>query len=126
MNPLLAPIPGADHHDVGGLAVDIAKVGNGRLKRVVYPPGWRWSTHMKPVVGSDHCQHTHVGFLASGALHGVYADGCEYDVVAPAFAVVEAGHDGWVVGNEPAVWIQWDCEEGTARRFGLPERHEHG
>ena len=30
-----------------------------------------------------------------------------------------------IVGDEPAVWIQWDSEEGTARRFGLPEKHEH-
>jgi hypothetical protein len=126
VNPLLAPIDGADHHEVGGLSIDVVRVGSGRLKRVVYPPGWRWSTHMKPVSRTAACMHTHVGFLASGCLHGVYVDGCEYEVRAPAFAVVEAGHDGWVVGDEPAVWIQWDSEEGTARRFGLPERHAHG
>jgi len=125
MNPLLAAIEAADHHDVGGLSVDTVRAGNGRMKRVVYPPGWRWSTHMKSIVKTDSCQHTHVGFLAQGRLHGVYDDGCEYEVQAPAFAVVEAGHDGWVVGDEPAVWIQWDCEEGTARRFGVTERHSH-
>ena len=119
------PIEGADHHEVAGLAVNVVKVGNGRLKRVVYPPGWRWSTHMKPVVKTDSCMHTHVGFLARGHLQGIYDDGCEYEVKAPQFAVVEAGHDGWVVGDEPAVWIQWDSEEGTARRFGLRERHGH-
>jgi hypothetical protein len=122
---LLAPIPGADHHEVGGLSVDVVRVGNGRLKRVVYPPGWRWSTHMRPVTKTDSCRHTHIGFLARGALHGVYEDGCEYEVTAPAFAVVHAGHDGWVVGDEPAVWIQWDSEEGTARRFGVPDEHVH-
>ena len=126
MDPLLAPIEGAVHHEVGGLSVDVVKVGDGRMKRVVYPPGWRWSTHMKPVVKTESCLHTHVGFLARGVLQGVYEDGCEYEVRAPAFAVVEAGHDGWVVGDEAAVWIQWDSEEGTARRFGLPERHRHG
>jgi hypothetical protein len=125
VSSLLEPIEGAVHHDVGGLSVDVVRVGNGRMKRVVYPPGWRWSTHMRPVSGTDYCMHTHVGFLASGQLHGVYDDGCEYDVTAPSFAVVEAGHDGWVVGGEPAVWIQWDSEEGTARRFGLPDRHAH-
>jgi hypothetical protein len=126
MDDLFAPIEAAEHHEVGGLSVDVVRVGNGRLKRVVYPPGWRWATHMQPVTGTERCMHTHVGFLASGRLAGVYEDGCEYEVIAPAFAVVEAGHDGWVVGDEPAVWIQWDSEEGTARRFGLPERHGHG
>jgi hypothetical protein len=121
----LAPIEGADHHSVGGLEVDVARIGNGRMKRIVYPAGFRWSTHMKPVVKTDLCMHTHVGYLVQGHLQGVYADGCTYDVKAPAFAIVEAGHDGWVVGDEPAVWIQFDFEEGTARRFGVPERHGH-
>jgi hypothetical protein len=122
---LLAPMEGADHHEVGGLIIDIAKAGNCRIKRTVYPPGWRWSTHMRPVSGTEYCMHTHVGFLARGHIAGVYDDGCEYEEKAPTFAVVAAGHDAWVVGDEPAVFIQFDSEEGTARRFGLPERHVH-
>jgi hypothetical protein len=124
-DPLLAPIEGADHQVVGGLEVDMVRAGNGRMKRIVYPVGFRWSTHIKPVVGTEYCMHTHVGFLARGHIQGVYADGCEYDLVAPSFAVVEAGHDAWVVGDEPAVFVQWDSEEGTARRFGLPAQHGH-
>ena len=123
MDPLLAPIAGADHHEVGGLQIDMVRAGNGRMKRIVYPPGWRWATHMQPVAGTTYCMHTHLGFLARGRLEGVYEDGSSYEVVAPQFAVVEAGHDTWVVGDEPAVFIQWDSEEGTARRFGIPERH---
>lgn len=121
----LDPIPGCDHHSVGGLEVDVARVGAGRMKRIVYPPGFRWSTHMKPVVKTDYCMHTHVGFLVQGHMQGVYEDGCTYEVKAPQFAVIEAGHDGWVVGDEPAVFVQYDFEEGTARRFGVPERHGH-
>jgi hypothetical protein len=124
-DPLLAPIEGAHRHEVGGLVIDMLKVGNSRIKRTVYPPGWRWSTHMRPVSGTDHCMHTHVGFLARGHITGVYDDGCTYEYKAPAFAVVAAGHDAWVIGEEPAVFIQVDSEEGTARRFGLPERHAH-
>jgi hypothetical protein len=124
MDPL-APMPGCEHHQVGGLEVDISRVGNGRMKRLVYPPGYRWSTHMKPVVKTDYCMHTHVGFLAHGRLHGVYADGCEFTLEAPTFTAIEAGHDAWVEGDEPAVFIQFDFEEGTARRFGLPEQHVH-
>jgi hypothetical protein len=30
-----------------------------------------------------------------------------------------------VVGDEEAVLIQFDSEEGTARRFGLPAEHAH-
>jgi hypothetical protein len=121
----LGPIAGADHHSVGGLEVDVSRIANGRMKRLVYPPGYRWSTHMKPVVKTELCMHTHVGYLAAGHLQGSYADGCTFELKAPAFAAIEAGHDAWVVGDDPAVFIQFDFEEGTARRFGLPLQHEH-
>ena len=49
-------------------ARDQARAGAARVKRVVYPPGFRWSVDMKPEVGTDLCMHGHVGFLASGAI----------------------------------------------------------
>ena len=125
MDPLLAPIEAADHRDVGGAQVDVVKAGNGRIKRAIYPPGFRWSTHMKPVSGTEHCMHAHVGFLARGHIQGEYADGCQFEFVAPEVVVLEPGHDAWVVGDEEAVLIQFDSEEGTARRFGLPSEHTH-
>jgi hypothetical protein len=125
MDPLTAPIEGADHREVGGAEIDIARVGNGRVKRVVYPPGFRWSTHMRPNVETELCMHAHVGFLARGHIAGEYADGCMFDYVAPQVVTIVPGHDAWVVGDEAAVLIQFDSEEGTARRFGLPEEHAH-
>jgi hypothetical protein len=125
VDPLLAPIEAADHRDVGGAQVDVVKAGNGRIKRAIYPPGFRWSTHMKPVSGTEHCMHAHVGFLARGHIQGEYADGCQFEFVAPEVVVLEPGHDAWVVGDEEAVLIQFDSEEGTARRFGLPSEHTH-
>jgi streptogramin lyase len=122
---LLTPIAGADRREVGGVAIDIVRAGNGRIKRVVYPRGFRWSTHMKPTVGTDLCMHAHVGFLARGRVHGEYADGCGFEYAAPRVVVLEPGHDAWVVGDEPAVLIQFDAEEETASRFGLPEEHRH-
>jgi len=126
MDPLLAPIPGASRRDVGGVEVDVVKAANGRLKRVVYPAGFRWSTALKPAVGTDHCMHAHVGFLARGRVGGQYADGCTFEFTAPQAVVIEPGHDGWVVGDEPAVLIEFDYENDTARRFELPEVHRHG
>jgi hypothetical protein len=125
MDPLLAPIPGASRRDVGGVEVDVVKAANGRLKRVVYPAGFRWSTSLKPAVGTDHCMHAHVGFLARGRVGGQYADGCTFEFTAPQAVVIEPGHDGWVVGDEPAVLIEFDYENDTARRFDLPETHRH-
>jgi hypothetical protein len=125
VDPLVAPMEAADHRDIGGAQVDVVKAGNGRIKRAIYPPGFRWSTHMKPVSRTEHCMHAHVGFLARGHIQGEYADGCTFEFVAPEVVVLEPGHDAWVVGDEDAVLIQFDSEEGTARRFGLPSEHSH-
>ena len=125
MDALTEPIQGADRREVGGAIVEIVKAGNGRVKRAVYPPGFRWSTHMRPNVRTEVCMHAHVGFLARGHIKGAYRDGCSFEFVAPQVVTIEPGHDAWVVGDEAAVLIQFDAEEGTARRFGLPPEHEH-
>ncbi len=124
-DPLLAPIPGADHREIGGVQLDIARAGNARVKRVVYQPGFRWSRQMKPLVGTDLCQHAHVGFLARGQVHIEYADGCKLEFKAPQAVAIEPGHDGWVVGNEPAVLIEFDFEGDTVSRLGMPAAHRH-
>ena len=125
MDTLLSPIAGADHREVAGVQVDAVRAGDGRVKRVIYPPGFRWSTHMQPLVGTDVCQHAHVGFLARGHIGGKYADGCTFEFVAPQIVVIEPGHEGWVVGTEAAVLIEFDFEGDTIRRFGFPESHRH-
>ena len=122
---LLSPMAGATRRHVGGVTIDIVRAGNGRIKRVVYPPGFRWSTHMKREVGTELCMHAHVGLLARGRVRGEYADGCTFEFVAPRVVVLEPGHDAWVVGGEPAVLIQFDAEEETAERFGLAAEHRH-
>jgi hypothetical protein len=124
-DPLTAPMTGAEHREVAGVQLDVTRAGNGRVKRVIYPPGFRWSTAMKPVVGTELCQHAHVGFLARGQVHIQYADGCTLEFNAPHAVVIEPGHDGWVGGDEPAVLIEFDFEGDTVRRFGLPEAHTH-
>jgi hypothetical protein len=125
VDPLLEPIEGADRREMGGATVDIVKAGNGRVKRAVYPPGFRWSTHMRPNVDSELCMHAHVGLLARGHIEGEYEDGCRFEYTAPQVVTIEPGHDAWVVGDEPAILIQFDWEEGTTRRLGLPAEHAH-
>ena len=125
-DPILAPVKGADHRELpGGVTLDIVNVGDGRVKRAVYPAGFRWSKDMKAIVGTDHCMHAHVGFLVRGQIHMQYADGCVVEFQAPQAVVIDPGHDGWVVGHEPAVLIEFDFLGDTAKKFGLPESHRH-
>lgn len=124
-DPLIAPIAGATHSEVGGVTLDIVRTGAARVKRVIYPPGFRWSTHIRPLVGTSLCMHAHAGFLARGRIHIEYGDGCKLDLTAPQVIRIEPGHDGWVIGDEAAVVIEFDFEGETARRLGMPEMHSH-
>ncbi len=125
LDPLVAAVKGAERREIGGVRLEVGRAGAARVKRMVYPAGFRWSVHMKPIVGTDLCMHAHVGFLARGEIHVEYADGCVVEHKAPQIVAIEPGHDGWVVGREPVVLIEFDFEGDTVRRLGMPEVHRH-
>ena len=125
VDALLAPIPGATMREIGGVLLEVVPAGAARVKRMIYPPGFKWSTTMKPIVGTDLCMHAHVGFLARGEIHIEYPDGCVVEYKAPQVVAIDPGHDGWVVGREPVVLIEFDFEGDTVSRLGMPEAHRH-
>ena len=125
VDPLMAPVKGAERRDIGHVRLEVGRAGEARVKRMIYPPGFRWSKDMKPAVGTDLCMHAHVGFLAHGEIHIEYADGCVVEHKAPQIVAIEPGHDGWVVGKEPVVIIEFDFEGDTVRRTGMPDAHRH-
>jgi len=122
---LFAPVSGADRREIGHVLLEVGKAGAARVKRMVYPPGFRWSVDMKPVVGTDLCMHAHVGFLVHGEIHIEYPDGCIIEHRAPQIVAIDPGHDGWVVGQEPVVMIEFDFERDTVSRLGMPASHTH-
>jgi len=122
---LFAPVKGAELREIGTVRLEVGRAGAARVKRMVYPPGFRWSVDMKPIVGTDLCMHAHVGFLVSGEIHIEYADGCVVEHRAPQIVAIDPGHDGWVVGRQPVVLIEFDFEGDTVRRLGMPETHRH-
>lgn len=87
--------------------------------KVVFQPGWKWSEHIKPLAGTETCQAAHLGVQLSGTMHIVMDDGTEMDL-GPGVQVVNIppGHDGWVVGNEPCVFIDITGMENYAKRGG--------
>jgi hypothetical protein len=122
---LLAAVKGAERRNIGHVRLEVGRAGAARVKRMVYPPGFRWSVDMKPVVGTDLCMHAHAGFLAWGEIHIEYADGCVVKYKAPQVVAIEPGHDGWVGGDQPVVLIEIDFEGDTIRRLGMPDAHRH-
>src|SRR4051794_3118774 len=125
IDPLLAPVKGAIRRNIGHVQLEIGRAGAARVKRMIYPPGFHWAVDMKPVTGTDLCMHAHVGFLARGEIHIEYADGCIVEHRAPQIVAIDPGHDGWVVGKEPVVLIEFDFEGDTINKLGMPDGHRH-
>lgn len=111
--------------EIGGVQLEVGRAGGARVKRMIYPAGFRWSVDMKPIVGTELCMHAHVGFLANGEIHIEYADGCVAEYKALQVVAIDPGHDGRVIGQEPAVLIEFDFEGDTIDRLGMPASHRH-
>jgi hypothetical protein len=87
--------------------LDMVQMGSGMVGRLTLQPGWRWSEHVKPLAGTDWCEAPHFQYQVSGVLHVINQDGTEFDSRAGDVTNLPAGHDAYVVGNEPAVLVDF-------------------
>ena len=97
--------------------LELVTINGVTFGKAVFQPGWRWSEHVKPIAGTNSCQAAHLGVQLSGTMHIQMDDGTEMDL-GPGTQVVNIppGHDGWVVGNEPVVFIDITGMENYAKR----------
>ncbi|MGI0028383.1 MAG: cupin domain-containing protein [Nitrososphaera sp.] len=96
--------------------IQIATVGSETIGRFVLEPGWKWSTAVKPVVKTESCQQTHTGYIISGRMRVRMDDGAESEVGPGEVVLVPAGHDAWVVGNEPCIGIDFTGAKTYAKQ----------
>ena len=87
--------------------VEVVTLGDATIGRATFEPGWRWSTCVKPLAQTNSCQAAHFGYQVSGTMRVRMDDGTEWESKAGEVVNVPAGHDGWVVGNEPVVFIDF-------------------
>lgn len=99
----------------------ITRIGVHTIGRGVFEPGWRWSTHMGPAVGTTSCPVHHLQVVLSGRLAVRMGDGEEVELKAGDVADIPPGHDAWVVGDEPAMVLDI---AGNVEAVGLPREHE--
>lgn len=90
-----------------GITEELVDLGDFTVGRVVHEPGWRWSVDVRPVVGGDWCRARHVGVVLSGSLGFLMESGSEYTLRALDAYDLPPGHDGWVIGEDPAVVLDW-------------------
>jgi class 3 adenylate cyclase len=99
----------------------IARVGVHTVGRGVLEPGWRWSEHMGPAMGTTSCPIHHIQVVLSGRFAVRMDDGEEVVLKAGDVADIPPGHDAWVVGDEPAVLLDF---AGNIEAIGMPREHE--
>jgi hypothetical protein len=87
--------------------VELVKIGGAMVGRATFEPGWKWSTSVKPLAKTKSCEAPHFQYQLSGTLHIVMDDGTEFDSRAGDVTLLPVGHDAWVVGNEPAVFVDF-------------------
>jgi hypothetical protein len=95
--------------------VELVKLAGGEIGRYTFEPGWTWSGCIKPVVGGDSCQVEHIGYVVSGTLRVTHDDGTTADAPAGSVYRIGPGHDGEVVGSEPAVVVEFQGAANYAK-----------
>jgi hypothetical protein len=94
--------------------IDLVALPRATIGRAVFEPGWRWSNDVKPIAGTDSCQAPHTGYVISGRLGTRMDDGQEMEFGSGESFEIPPGHDGWTVGNEPAVVLDFTGAEHYA------------
>jgi class 3 adenylate cyclase len=87
--------------------IELVELGELTIGRAIFEPGWRWSEHVKPIVGTESCQVHHLGYVVSGHLHIEMTDGASMDVMGGDAFEIPPGHDAWVIGDEPWISVDW-------------------
>ena len=95
---------------------EVVEIGESTVGLATWEPGWRWSEHLRPGLGTETCPFHHLGYAMSGSLRVRMEDGETLDIPPRAAYEIPPGHDAWVLGDEPFVTVEWT----SARDVGLP------
>ena len=96
--------------------LELLNIGGATVGRAILEPGWRWSTSVKPIAKTELCEAPHFQYHVSGLLKVVTDDGKEFECRAGDVSLLAAGHDAWVVGNEPVVLVDWHGATSYAKK----------
>ena len=98
--------------------VEVVNLGDVTAMRVTFEPGWKWSESLKQIAGTESCQTAHMGYMESGRMVVRMDDGTEHEFAPGDACTIPPGHDAWVVGDEPVVFIDFQGGAGYAKPQG--------
>ena len=97
-----------------GSVVDLGPLAVGRA---VLRPGWRWSSDIRPTVGTASCRIHHLHVLLRGRFAVQMDNGDVHEFDPLDVMDIPAGHDAWVVGDDDVEILDI---AGNSAEFGLP------
>jgi Cupin domain len=95
---------------------DVVEVGGKTVVKGHFQPGWRWSTDLKPIAGTDLCEVEHLGYVLEGRMRIQMKDGSEFEIGPGQAVAIQPGHDAWVTGNETVTFVDF----GQAQAYAKP------
>jgi hypothetical protein len=87
--------------------IELITIGNATIGRATFQPGWKWSESVQPLAKTKSCEAPHFQYHVSGVLMVKMDDGTLLECRAGDVSLLPMGHDAWVVGNEPAVVVDF-------------------
>lgn len=100
-------------HDHG--QANVLELNGKTVIRSRFEPGWRWSSDVKPIAGTDSCQTRHFGYMVSGHMKVVMDDGTEVTAGPGEMLAIEPGHDAEVVGDEAVEFLDFGDVKNYAK-----------
>ncbi|MNC96501.1 hypothetical protein D3C83_138850 [compost metagenome] len=71
---------------------------------------------MKPIAKTKSCESAHFGYQISGRMMIAGDDGTETIINAGEAVNIPSGHDAWVIGEEPVVFVDFQGFADYAKR----------
>jgi ethanolamine utilization protein EutQ (cupin superfamily) len=96
--------------------LELLHVGGRVIGRAILEPGWRWSESVQPIAKTKFCEAPHFQYHVAGVLRVRMEDGTEFECRPGDISLLPAGHDAWVVGDEPVVIVDFQGMKDYATR----------
>src|SRR4051812_21440473 len=96
--------------------VEIVDFDGTPVMRGTFEPGWRWSTDLKPIAGTDSCEVAHFGYCLSGQMRVHMDDGTTADITPGDAVAIPPGHDAEVIGDGACVFLDFGDVRDYARK----------